>query len=181
MTKAVLESIKGEDKRDTYYWQRAREQGERYPTFHWPSIELMLNLVFTNDIATVCVNSNLSKHNLSLSAFNTLMILHRSENKSLPLHELGELLLVSKANITGIIDSLEKRGLVSRVGVEGDRRIRLACITAAGEQLLESFLPHHFEEVKQSCSVLNEKEKATLSKLLTKLRRGLQARNKELS
>src|SRR5262249_51771822 len=90
-----------------------------------------------------------------------------------PLHELSELLLVSRANITGLVDSLEQRGLVSRIPDENDRRVRLASITPAGKQLLEEYLPDHYKMIRRLCSGLSDEEKAALSDLLTKLRRNV--------
>src|SRR5437763_416018 len=143
-----------QDKRADYYWRKVRTQGERYREFHWSSVELLLNLIYSYDVVSSYLATSLNKHNLSLSALNVLMILSRSENKSCPLHELGELLLVSRSNITGLIDCLEKKGLVERVAVADDRRVRLAQITSAGEKLLESFLPDHYAEIHQLCGAL---------------------------
>lgn len=53
-------------------------------------------------------------------------------------------LYVTPSNITGIIDRLEKKGLVQRVRKEGDRRVALITLTQAGEQL-SSQLPDPIE------------------------------------
>jgi DNA-binding MarR family transcriptional regulator len=42
---------------------------------------------------------------------------------------------VTPANITGIIDRLEKKGLVERVRKDGDRRVALIALTEAGLEL----------------------------------------------
>jgi DNA-binding MarR family transcriptional regulator len=48
---------------------------------------------------------------------------------------LSRELCVTPSNITGIIDRLEKKGMVRRVRKEGDRRVSLIELTEAGEQL----------------------------------------------
>lgn len=53
-------------------------------------------------------------------------------------------LYVTPSNITGIIDRLEKKGLVQQVRKEGDRRVALITLTQAGEQL-SSQLPDPIE------------------------------------
>ena len=53
-------------------------------------------------------------------------------------------LYVTPSNITGIIDRLEKKGLVQRVRKEGDRRVALITLTQAGEQF-SSQLPDPIE------------------------------------
>ena len=49
--------------------------------------------------------------------------------------ELSRKLFVTPANITGIIDRLEKKGFVNRVRKEGDRRVALIILTSPGEEL----------------------------------------------
>ncbi len=57
---------------------------------------------------------------------------------------LSRRLYVTPANITGIVDRLEKRELVKRVSKEGDRRIVLVALTESGEELSKS-LPDPLE------------------------------------
>jgi MarR family 2-MHQ and catechol resistance regulon transcriptional repressor len=106
-----------------------------------------------------------------------MLILSRSDEEGCPMHELGELLLVSRANVTGLVDCLEQRGLVERAVHAGDRRVRLVRLTAKGGALLEGVLPRHYGEVRAALKVINNVEKAELSRLLTKLRRGVQRTN----
>ncbi len=49
--------------------------------------------------------------------------------------ELSRKLYVTPANITGIIDRLEKKGLVERTRKDGDRRIALITLTESGTNL----------------------------------------------
>ncbi len=90
------------------------------------------------------------------------------------MHELGEVLLVSRANVTGLVDSLERKHLVERAVKPGDRRVRFVRITKAGQHLLEQLLPVHYASVRELLKELKSGEKATLNALLTKLRRSVQ-------
>jgi DNA-binding MarR family transcriptional regulator len=58
---------------------------------------------------------------------------------------LSRRLYVTPANITGIVDRLEKRGLVKRVRKEGDRRVALIEMTESGDELSKS-LPDPLEK-----------------------------------
>jgi DNA-binding MarR family transcriptional regulator len=49
--------------------------------------------------------------------------------------ELAQHMHCDSSNITGIVDRLEERGLVERGAAEGDRRVKLVALTAAGERL----------------------------------------------
>lgn len=52
--------------------------------------------------------------------------------------DLSRRLYVTPSNITGIIDRLEKKGFVSRVKKEGDRRVSLITLTESGNELSRS-------------------------------------------
>ena len=58
--------------------------------------------------------------------------------------DLSRQLHVTPSNITGIIDRLEKKGLVERIRKEGDRRIALIELTEKGEALSQQ-LPDPIE------------------------------------
>ena len=161
------------DDRGQYYREQMQRHGKQYKEFHSPSMMLLFDLVYTYDVTANRLSREVGKLDLSLSAFNLLMILLRSEGKSSPLHELSERLLVSRANITGLVDCLEERGLVKRVADETDRRVRLARLTPVGEQLVEGFLPDYYRTVRQLCASLTDDEKGVVSDLLTKFRRSI--------
>jgi MarR family 2-MHQ and catechol resistance regulon transcriptional repressor len=161
------------DKRESHYLSRMRQHGERYAEFHRPSAELLVNLIYTCDVIQTHLARRIEAHKLSLGAFNALMILSRFDAGGCPMHELGELLLVSRANITGLVDCLERRGLVERVPAPGDRRVRLVSLTAAGRKFLEAILPEHYARVRALLKGVSNSDKAALSRLLTGLRRNV--------
>ena len=57
-----------------------------------------------------------------------------------PMHELAALLACDNSNVTGIIDRLETRGLVSRQTYEQDRRVKHVMLTPLGEELRDELL-----------------------------------------
>ena len=59
--------------------------------------------------------------------------------------DLSRKLYVTPSNITGVIDRLERKGLVERVRKEGDRRVALIMLTEKGEELSKS-LPDPIEK-----------------------------------
>jgi DNA-binding MarR family transcriptional regulator len=52
---------------------------------------------------------------------------------------------VTPSNITGVIDRLEKKGLVERIRKAGDRRVSLITLTGSGDELSKS-LPDPIEK-----------------------------------
>jgi MarR family 2-MHQ and catechol resistance regulon transcriptional repressor len=181
MARSPNESRSTLDPVEGYYQDVVRHSGRRFKEFHWPSINLLFNLFYTHEVASAPLARSVGTHGLSLSAFNALMILSRSDTKESHFHQLCELLVVSKSNITGLVDCLEKRGLVERLEGKPDRRRRIARITEAGEKLVEAILPAHYAFVQEMVGGLNDVEKDALNELLAKVRRCIrQADEKEI-
>jgi DNA-binding MarR family transcriptional regulator len=162
------------DRRGEYYEERVNNNSKRYPDYHKPSVEVVLAVLHTYDVLETNLARWLATNGISISGFNVLMILNDAGSAGCQLHQLGELLLVSRANITGIVDSLEQRALVERAMDKHDRRVRIARITSTGRELLESLLPSHYRGLRELCSDLTNNEKASLVLLLSKLRKSMQ-------
>src|SRR5258708_2122717 len=79
---------------------------------------------------------------ISPSQFNLLNIV-RSHPEGLTQIELSRELMVHRSNVTGLIDRLEKRGLVCRKENPADRRAWRVVLTPEGAQLLEAILPYY--------------------------------------
>lgn len=57
--------------------------------------------------------------------------------------ELGEKTLITKGTLTGVLDRLAERNLISRSVPPGDRRSIFICLTPAGEALFNHAFPAH--------------------------------------
>ena len=117
--------------------------GGQYAGFDLASMETMLSLLYTYDLLHQATGRYMAEYGLSKSSVNILMLLRHGPEGGMQLHELGELLLVSRANITGLIDHLEEKGYVTRSVDPVDRRVRYARITKQAEALLDEFIPVH--------------------------------------
>jgi MarR family transcriptional regulator, organic hydroperoxide resistance regulator len=78
-------------------------------------------------------------------------------NGSMSSAELSRLMYVTPSNMTGIIDRLEKKGLVERVRKERDRRIALIVLTENGREMSKN-VPDPIEKklIKQLTDLENE-------------------------
>lgn len=163
------------DRRETYYHDRVRDAGPRYQSFDLASAELTLDLLYTYDLLFQSLGRLMAEYGLSKSTLNILMLLRHGPGEGMQLHDLGELLLVSRANITGLIDHLEEKGYVKRVVDAQDRRARYARITKKAEALLDEFMPVHYRRMKSLLQDLSAEEKGTLLRLLQKVRTSINA------
>ncbi len=90
-------------------------------------------------------------------------------NNGIPSNELAKELNCNASNMTGLIDRMVENGWVFREHSKEDRRVWYVKLTEEGLRLKTKLLPIHLNNMKQSMSVLNEKELKTLRDLLTKL------------
>jgi DNA-binding MarR family transcriptional regulator len=72
---------------------------------------------------------------LDLPATQLLALRHLEPGRPRPMGRLADVLECDKGNVTGIVDRLERRGLVERRPVEHDRRIKVLALTAEGERV----------------------------------------------
>jgi MarR family 2-MHQ and catechol resistance regulon transcriptional repressor len=161
------------EQRENYYWEQVRRYGPAYTGFDLPTVESVMNLLFTYDLYHQCCSRYMAEFGLSKSTFNVLMLLRHGPPEGMQLHDLGEMLLVSRANVTGLISHLEEKGYVTREVDEQDRRVRYAKVTRKAEILLDEFIPIHFRNVRSLLDGLSNADKIQLIGLLTKVRESI--------
>lgn len=101
---------------------------------------------------------------LSLAQFDVLAQV--GSHEGLTQQELADHLLVTKGNISQLVEKMEQRGLVHR-SAQG-RTMRL-WLTQKGHTLYSSSIPSHEELLAHQFSILNPNERRQLRTLLTKL------------
>lgn len=107
---------------------------------------------------------------LSPSAFNVLMALHNTDDRMLEPCQLAARLLISRPSVTGLLDTLQNKGLIERLPHADDRRRVLVRLTDEGLALLESHFETHYDEVNAAFADLSADERATLVSLLRRVR-----------
>jgi len=107
---------------------------------------------------------------LTPSQYYILKLLWEKDKR--PFKDLAEELICSRATITGIIDNLEKKGLLRREVNLKDRRSILAALTEKG-LALKSSTPDVSSIFSSCCSGLSNQEFRQLGILLEKLNKSL--------
>jgi len=101
---------------------------------------------------------------------SVLVHLSGQAQASLTPSELAQRLGVTRATVTGLIDGLEREGLVRRVRAgSADRRCVAVRLAPKGRALVERFLPPHCRRIGSVMAGLSASERATLVKLLDKI------------
>lgn len=159
------------------------EAAKIFPDLDPSAAEAFLHLLRTGDEVYGATDRNLDEHRISHGRFSVLMLLWRSLRPDAAKlfgadtgacgprtpAELADAAGVTRATMTGLIDTLERDGFVKREPDPVDRRMMSVRLTAKGEQFLEEFLPGHFKLIADVIAPLTEAERKTLVRLLVKI------------
>ncbi len=83
--------------------------------------------------------------------------------------ELGERTLITKGTLTGVLDRLEARGLITRTPGEEDRRSVFVRLTAEGDALFRRVFPEHVRYLQEAFAGFTQDELDELRALLERL------------
>jgi DNA-binding MarR family transcriptional regulator len=114
---------------------------------------------------------------ISGSQWGVLRNLYRAEQDGLPglrLTDLSERLLIRPPSVTGVVDRLQRGGLVVRDGSPFDMRAKQVALTAKGRELVERILAVHGRQIDTVLGVLSPAEQAQLHRLLNLLEHHLE-------
>ncbi len=119
-----------------------------------------------------------ARHGISASQWGILRVLQRAEQKGetgLALKEVGERLLIQPPSVTGVVDRLEREGLVKRSHSKNDLRVRHLSLTPRGRRLVAKVLDEgHADRTRVLFSGLLLHEQETMLGLLNRLEAHLQ-------
>ncbi|MBC7365786.1 MAG: MarR family transcriptional regulator [Undibacterium sp.] len=159
------------------------EAAKEFPDLDPSASEVFLHLLRAGDEAYGVSDRNLVSHNISQGRFCVLMLLWRSvQSPAAKLlgpdccvpgprtpAELADAAGVTRATMTGLIDTLERDGFVKREPDPDDRRMMSVRLTPKAEEFLRKFLPEHFQITAKLMRTLTESERKTLVQLLNKI------------
>ena len=148
-----------------------RELKKRKP-FESLEQEAALNLLRTSDQIQIRFARLFRGHGLTASQYNILRIL-RGAGKPLPCLEVADRTIAVVPGITGLIDRLEKLGLVRRERSVSDRRVVFVAITDRALDLLSALDAPVMTLHRRLLGHLSRKELLELNRLLEKARQPL--------
>ncbi len=112
------------------------------------------------------------------SQWGVLRNLLRAEQEGTPglrMTDLGERLLIRPPSVTGVVDRLERAGLVGRSPSPEDQRVKLVALTDDGRRLIGRVLEVHEAQIGSALACLNPAEQVALQRHLARLGSHLQA------
>lgn len=111
-----------------------------------------------------------AQHGISANDYDVLLTIARGPRDGTRMTELAGRTLLSKSGLTGIVNRLQRAGLVRREPVPGDARGSLATLTPSGRRLVELA---HRTQTEHSRAVmgsrLSDEDAASLARLLERV------------
>jgi DNA-binding MarR family transcriptional regulator len=159
------------------------EAAQEFPDLDPSACAAFLGLLRAGDEVFGVAERNLVRHNISHGRFAVMMLLWGGSVERQTADavaggpppgprtpaELAEAAGVTRATMTGLIDTLERDGFVKRVPDPEDRRMMSVVLTSKAEQFLQDMLPGHFQLMATLMRPLDETERQALVRLLGKI------------
>lgn len=108
------------------------------------------------------------EYKLTVMQANALIVLSKDNPK--PMRMLSEHFMCDASGVTGLVDRLEKNGLIARQNHPSDRRITLVSLTPEGAMLRRELADKiEAAEAERLNSVLSVAERQTLHELIRRV------------
>jgi DNA-binding MarR family transcriptional regulator len=133
-----------------------------------PSVEAWHEVVGAYRAVHALLTQELAKSSLTFPQYRVIRALGKFG--AMPMNKLGEHMLVTPGNITGLIDRLERKGYIERVGLGTDRRVVTIKLTRKGEDSYQRTRIRHRKVVRRAMRGLSEEEKLSIARLLGKIK-----------
>jgi DNA-binding MarR family transcriptional regulator len=114
------------------------------------------------------INHLAEKYELTTMQTAALRILSKDDPKAM--RSLSDYFMCDASTVTGLVDRLEARKLISRSNHPTDRRVKLLALTNEGAEVKESIMDETLKiEDERLTKILTKDERNTLKDLLAKL------------
>jgi|GEM_PF-45015 len=120
---------------------------DRYPQADADAVIQFLNILRIGSDLSAALDGFLAKYGLLQGRWWVLILLMREDNLTSTPSALAEKSGVSRATMTGLVDGLERDGLVARLIDSADRRKYSIQLTAAGQAKLDEVMPSYYQRV----------------------------------
>lgn len=134
-------------------------------TSSWPL------LLTTHAVLTAEIERRLAEAGLPpLTWYDVLWALERAEGQRLRMHELADHVVLTRSNLTRLVDRLEAAGLLSRAADPDDRRGAYAVLSAKGQAMRKKMWPLYAAAISELYdNHLSAAEQQLLAKALQKM------------
>ena len=123
-----------------------------------------LSIRRSHQISTACFADELAES--ELTAVQMLALVTIAEKPGIDATRLSEIIDFDRATIGGVVDRLERKGLIRRAVSQQDKRSKIMKATPAGRALLEISLPRVERVQERLLAPLTPEERKTFLRLI---------------
>jgi len=148
---------------------------QRYPQADISAISTFLYLLRVATDLSVSLDECLSRHGLLQGRWWVLILLMREDSRTSTPSALSEKAGVARATMTGLLDGLERDGLVTRIFDPNDRRRVSIQLTAMGQAKLDTVMPDYYRRLSLCMAGVSEPARTQLRQILQIINAGMEA------
>lgn len=149
---------------------KLEKQLKKRNAFESVEAEVVVSVLRTNELFQHKFGKLFRDYGLNQPQYNILRILY-GEGDRLPSLEIASRMVTVVPAITGLVDKLEKKGLVKRERCQDDRRVWHVKLTNKGEKLIMEMREPNTAMHKRLAGHMTKKEAQQLLVLLEKARK----------
>lgn len=131
-----------------------------------PALDVVDGLVQLSFIVQAVLGRVTSDLDLSVTQARMLAVI---EDRDIGMRQLAGILELEKSSVTGLVDRAERRGLVRRVAVSGNRRSVHVALTPTGRSLVTKVRRTVRAEIAAMTETLGTAQRDDLSRSVTSL------------
>lgn len=148
---------------------------QRYPQADVSGVAAFLHLLRLATDLSNALDLCLSRHGLLQGRWWVLILLMREDSLTSTPSALAEKAGVTRATMTGLIDGLERDGLVERLMDTRDRRSVSVRLTPSGQAKLDQVMPDYYSRLRRCMAGLDEEGRERLQLILSQINQGIGA------
>ena len=134
---------------------------------------VMMSIVRTAELFKKKAGAVFKNRGLTFSQYNVLRILDASPDGKNTMTNISRIMLVSGANMTGIVKRLEKSGFLLKMGDASDDRITVVEITSKGRDALKDIHTEKEKNLKEYMNIVSTDKKEEILGMLKQIHKAL--------
>lgn len=143
------------------------------PPWNIPGFDVWLSIARNYQLCERAISQRVTPLGISLAQHDVLAnVVH---SPGLTQQEIADRLLVARSNVSMVLSSMEKNGLLKRVKDKDDARIRRVFATPRGRKIAEATLAAQAEVVDRMISAIEQTELVAVGAAMEKVEKALQS------
>jgi DNA-binding MarR family transcriptional regulator len=145
-----------------------------FPSTDASAIKVFLALRTATRRVENVVSQWLDKSGMTITKLDVLHLLASTNDDGATISKLRDFLKMTQPNVTFVVQSLERDGLVRRTVDPSDRRMSVVHITPAGTERILELTPHHIGAMAEAVAGLDGDDRARFITLLAAVAQGFE-------